>query len=107
MNDYKICIDACLECARACEMCAHMCLEEEDVQRMKRCILLDHECSAICFSAAKVMAMSGESAKKFCLVCAEICRLCAEECSVHQSLHCQQCAEACMRCAAECRKVAA
>ena len=39
--------------------------------------------------------------------CAEVCRLCGEECAKHKMDHCQQCAQACMRCADECRKMAA
>lgn len=103
---YQSCIDACLECAIQCEHCATACLHEEDVNMMSRCILLDRECAAICFTAAKIMGMDGEHATEVCRVCAEICEACGSECGKHEMDHCQQCAEACRKCAEECRKMA-
>jgi hypothetical protein len=45
--------------------------------------------------------------EKFCLLCAEICKECGDECQKHVGMeHCQRCAEMCYRCAEECRRMA-
>lgn len=102
---FQQCIDACLECAVECEHCATACLSEQDVKMMARCIMLDRECAAICFTSAKIMGMGGEHASEVCRVCADICDACGEECAKHEADHCQQCAKVCRNCAEECRKM--
>ncbi len=104
-QDFKRCIDACLECAAICNHCASSCLKEEDLKMMAACIQLDLECSAICFAAAQLMSLGSENAKKLCSICADICEACGAECGKHQSEHCQMCASACRNCAAICREM--
>ena len=103
--NHRECIDACLNCAVACNHCASSCLQEEHVQRMARCIQLDMECAAVCYTAAQLMSLGSEKAKAFCLFCAEMCDRCAEECAKHDHAHCQECAQACRACAEWCRKM--
>lgn len=103
---FQSCIDACLQCATECNHCATMCLSEEDVAKMARCIQLDRECAEACYAAARLMGIGGEHAAAFCNACAEICEACAAECEKHDMDHCQQCAEACRECAKECRTMA-
>lgn len=110
MNDYhtyKTCIDACLACAAICNHCASGCLKEDDVKMMAKCIQLDMECAAICYTAAELMSLGSSRAKEICRICADICEACAEECAKHNHEHCKECAEACKKCAEECRKMAA
>ncbi|NKE67553.1 four-helix bundle copper-binding protein [Ramlibacter sp. RBP-2] len=106
-QNYQSCIDACNACAVACNHCAISCLMEPDVKMMARCIALDIDCAEICQFAAAAMSRASESSRLVCQACAEICRLCGEECAKHRMEHCQQCAQACMRCADECSKMAA
>ncbi len=102
----KSCVDACLQCAAICNHCSSNCIQEENVQMMARCIQLDMECAAVCYAAAQVMSIGGQTAKELC-ICADICDACADECSKHENSHCKECADACSRCAEECRKMAA
>ncbi len=51
-HTYKVCIDACLNCAALCNHCANSCLQEENVAMMAKCIQLDMECAAMCYAAA-------------------------------------------------------
>jgi hypothetical protein len=74
---------------------------------MASCIQLDMECATICYAAAQVMSMGGQTAKELSSLCADICEACAEECGKHENSHCKECADACRRCAQECRKMAA
>jgi hypothetical protein len=70
---------------------------------MVRCIQLDMECSAICYTAAQLMSLGSEKAGAVCSLCAEMCERCAEECGKHDNEHCRECAETCMECAKACR----
>ncbi len=105
-HDHKSCIEACLNCAAICNHCASSCLSEENVGAMARCIQLDMECAAICYTAAQLMSLGSSKAKVICLVCAELCEQCAEECRKHEHEHCQECAKACKNCAEYCREMA-
>lgn len=106
-SKYQDCIDKCLECAAVCNYCAASCLNEQHVDHMRRCIQLDLECEAICYTSAKIMAMDGEHAKEVCSVCAAICESCADECSKHDNHHCQECATICRECSDICKSMAA
>jgi hypothetical protein len=101
-QSYQTCIDACVECAAVCDHCASACLNEENVNKMARCIKLDMECAAICRTAAQLMSLESEHANAICQLCSDICNACAEECSKHSSDHCRICAEICYHCAEEC-----
>lgn len=101
-HHYKKCIDACLECAVLCNHCASSCLQEKNVEMMTRCIQLDMECAAACYTAAQLMSLASSKAEEFCRICADLCNECAAECKKHDNEHCQECARACAKCAEEC-----
>jgi hypothetical protein len=105
---FKNCIEICNACAGACERCATEDLKEGNVKMMVDCILLDLECSSICRTASKIMAMDGKFSHQICDLCAKACEACATECEKHLHMeHCKICAEECRKCAEECRKMAA
>lgn len=90
------------ECAAACENCMTECLKEEDVKRMVACISTDRDCAKICLATYSFVAAGSPHAKHLARECAEICRLCANECEKHDHEHCQLCARACRSCAEAC-----
>jgi hypothetical protein len=102
-HQYKSCIDACLRCAAVCNHCASSCLQDKDVQMMARCIQLDMECAAMCYATAQLLSMGSSQAKAICMICAQMCDDCANECSRHESVHCRECADVCRNCANQCR----
>lgn len=102
---FRVCIDACNECAVVCNDCTVACLQEDDVKMMARCIALDIDCAAVCQLAAAAMSRGSEQSQSICALCADVCEACGEECSRHEQEHCQKCAEACRRCAQECRRM--
>lgn len=101
---YQELIQNLLNCALTCEHCAAACLQEEDVKMMAKCISLDRDCSDICFQAARLLQRESQIARQFLLLCEEICRMCADECSKHDDEHCKRCAEACRICADACHE---
>ncbi|RVT98170.1 four-helix bundle copper-binding protein [Mucilaginibacter limnophilus] len=102
MENHEELIKKLLDCALACEHCATMCLQEEDVKMMAGCISLDRDCADICFQATRLLKRDSTLGLQYLLICEEACRLCAEECSKHKHEHCQACAAACIACAEAC-----
>jgi hypothetical protein len=105
-HSYQSCVDTCLHCAAICNHCASACLQEDDVKMMARCIQLDMECAAVCYAAAQVMSIGGQTAEQLCQICADVCDACGAECAQHENDHCQECAKVCHQCAEECRHMA-
>jgi hypothetical protein len=97
-------IQILMDCAIACEQCMSACLEESDVTTMAHCIELDRDCAEICFLSAKLLMRDSEIAHQYLKICEEACRLCAEECSMHEHEHCKRCAEQCRRCQQACHE---
>jgi hypothetical protein len=61
------------------QSCASACLQEDDVKMMARCIELDMQCAAICYTAAQLMSLGNDKASEVCRMCADICELCGAE----------------------------
>ncbi len=91
-----------IKCMTACETCATLCLEEDDVKKMVRCIKIDRDCADICLLTAQFVARNSEHAKHVMRECIEICRECAKECKQHEAEHCQHCAQICEETASAC-----
>src|SRR3954466_12461194 len=82
---YKVCIEACLNCAAICNHCASSCTQEQDVKMMARCIQLDMECAALCYAAAQLMSLGSSKAMDICRICADLCEACGTECGKHKT----------------------
>lgn len=94
------CIDACLKCATACEVCLHEMIGESLDNDCPYCC---RECTDICLLCAQAMARDSRFAGEICKLCADICTWCAEQCGQHDHDHCQACAKACRECAESCQ----
>lgn len=99
------CIDACVECAQAAEVCARQCIEAGDPQ-MADCIKLCLDCSAIALLCVSLLARGSADAGRLCEVCADICERCAEECERFDDEVMRACAQACRAAAEACRQLA-
>jgi hypothetical protein len=97
-------IDQLINCALTCEKCLSRCLSERDVSMIVRCIELNRECAEICFHTARLLVRESEISDRWVATCAEVCRLCAQECRKHEIDHCQQCADECEACADACHE---
>src|SRR6478735_1697617 len=77
-----------------------------------RCIRLDLDCADICNITGRIMTRrtgsDDEVMRRMLSVCAAACRLCAEECQQHASMHehCRICADSCRRCMEACQELA-
>ena len=106
-------IDLCFDCAQACTACADACLAEEQVADLTQCIRLNLDCADLCMAAGTIASRrtgSNERIVKGAIeICAEACRLCAEECNRHAPMHthCRLCAEVCRECQRACREAGA
>lgn len=99
-------IEACHACSVACEKSATACLFEEDVQSMRKVILLSRECSALCQATARILSVGVERFNMLFRACEEMCTICARESGKYADRpHCKQAAEACRICAELCRKL--
>lgn len=111
VNDALIrCIEDCYSCAQTCTACADACLAEEMVAELRQCIRLDLDCADLCAATGSIASRrtgsNGAVIRLAIQACAEACRICAEECERHASMHghCRICAESCRRCEAACRE---
>lgn len=104
--DIQAAIDACHDCAAACDRCAARCLSETDVSALAACIALDLDCAQICRLAASWVARDSVNAKLICEDAAEICERCADECDRHPLEHCRECGRACRAAMQACLRMA-
>ena len=77
MIDEK-CIDECLACVKACEICIDGCLGEG--AEMEACIRACLDCVDLCSVTAKLEARNSAFAPKLRALCVEVCEACAKEC---------------------------
>ncbi len=100
---FQKCMQLCVGCAIECTNCANACLQEKDLQKHMRCILLDKDCAALCQLTVAAITNNNPLISQVLELCADMCNACADECAKHHHEHCKRCAEICRQCAAECR----
>jgi hypothetical protein len=99
------CIDACLDCYKACLGSAmHHCLEAGGEHTRPAHFRLLMACAEICQTAARFMLIVSEHHRHVCRECAEICEQCASDCERLDGM--DDCVAACRRCAESCRQMA-
>ncbi|MBI5443222.1 MAG: four-helix bundle copper-binding protein [Deltaproteobacteria bacterium] len=108
------CVEECFRCADTCTVCADACLgEPEMLSKLVRCIRLNLDCSEVCATTGRLLAVQTERDPELTRAqlqaCAAACRICAAECEKHAAMHehCRVCAEECRRCEESCKKVLA
>lgn len=91
----------------ASERCSSLCLQEQNVPMLARCIDLTRACATMCELTARLMWSNSELTPKACALCRDMCLACIKECLKHEHDHCKVCAEACQICADACSKLLA
>lgn len=104
MNNFKEIIDSLSNCEIECERCAALCLEEENVKELSKCIKLNRDCADICSLGIKFLTRQSGLLQSVISVCADLCALCAEECEKHDHKHCERCAAVCRECEELCKQ---
>jgi hypothetical protein len=103
------CVDACNDCAKACNMMASHCLEQISEGRgpfkqHARSASLAYDCAAFCAISAAMMARGSELMTSSCGACAEACKSCAEACEkAPADAVMTACAKTCRDCETSCR----
>ena len=82
---HEDCLSACADCAKACNMMAHHCMDKiidggPDVKRHAKAHSLAMDCQAFCVLSASMIARGSDLMQYSCESCADACRRCAEEC---------------------------
>ena len=102
------CAEACSDCQRECDACAHHCAmrmvdgEKEHMGSLQTCL----DCADFCSAAAQITAREGVFASLICESCAEACARCGKECEKHAGDKMMaRCAEECRRCEKACHEM--
>ena len=95
------------DCAASCNACADACLGEQNIDRLRKCIRLNFDCSSACIETAGLLCRPGMSDQTFLEACIAICQACGDECQMHAKYHdhCKACAEACYSCMNVCQRL--
>jgi hypothetical protein len=96
-------IEDIIACAKECEGCFDMDLQDED---RLNCARANADCARACWETAAAISRNSPFSVQYCGHCAAICDGCAEVCSEFDNEHCKACAEACKKCAQKCRDFA-
>lgn len=103
-KQFQACIDACQQCIQVCNECLYAMAGKESPNDCPKCCI---ECVEACEQCVRAMARQSKYLTRYCGICEEICRWCADQCGEHSHDHCQRCAEACRKCADHCGSMAA
>lgn len=102
------CVEDCQECAATCQETIAYCLSKGGKHAEASHIALMMDCASICEAAAASMSRDSIAHRLFCGACAEICKLCEEDCrSMGDDATMIACAEMCRQCAESCEAMAA
>ncbi len=108
---HEDCLKACGECAVACNMMAHHCLDQivegkGDAKRHARAHSLAMDCQSFCVLSATLIARKSELMAFSCGACSDACDACADECEKPGGDDAMKaCAEKCRACEKTCREM--
>jgi hypothetical protein len=107
---FSKCAEACSNCQRECDACAHHCAvqlaegHKAHLMTLQTCL----DCAALCATAAQIVSREGIFSNLACTACADACARCGKECDKHQGDKMMAaCAEECRRCEKACRDMVA
>ena len=107
-EDMRRCLQLCQDCHAICIHMIGHCLSLGGRHATPDHIRVLMDCAQICTTTADYMARGSSFHDRTCGLCAEICRLCADNCDrmAGDDLMVKQCAELCRRCAESCAGMA-
>ena len=104
----RVCIENCTRCHQICLSTLQHCIEMGGKHADPKHLLLMQDCAAICAVSADFMLRGSNFHDDICGTCAEICRMCADDCATLEGdTLMQECAEACLACADSCASMSA
>lgn len=107
-EEMRRCLQLCQDCHAFCLQMIGHCLSLGRRHAAPDHIRLLMDCAQICTTTADYMARGSSFHDRTCGLCAEICRLCADNCdrTAGDDQMVEQCAELCRRCAESCAGMA-
>lgn len=108
MDDMTRCIQLCQDCHALCIQVIGHCLTLGGRHAAPDHIRLLMDCAQMCSTTADYMARGSSFHDRTCVLCSEICRLCAESCEQLRGDDqlIKQCVDMCRRCAESCERMA-
>lgn len=106
-DEWRNCIESCTNCHNVClEAVAYSLKKGGELNQAKHITILC-DCIDVCQASINSMSRNSELANKICVLCANICNICAEHCEKFDDEKLNECATVCRDCAKECIKMAA
>jgi hypothetical protein len=102
------CIDQCLHCFATCEETIAHCLKLGGKHAEPEHIATLRDCALLCATSAELMTRNSPYHHDTCVLCAEACRRCADDCERVDARDgmMQECAAECRSCADACDRMA-
>lgn len=79
-------------CVTECRNCANALIDHPDVQQLVRCVKLCSDCNLVCSLIISLAQSKSELLPRASAFAAEVCQICADECSRHTHAACSRCA---------------
>jgi len=100
-----VCIENCLNCARACEELISHCLFRGGEHASSAHIKVLMDCAEVCTVSANFMTRGSDFHVETCELCASVCAACAIDCArlAHDDEMMARCADICRQCAESCK----
>lgn len=101
------------DCAEVCTVCADACLNEAQIDMLRRCIRLNLDCADVCTATSRLVLRLSQPERTVLRAqieaCRAACKACGDECQQHAEHHehCRICAERCRRCEDDCAQILA
>lgn len=100
------CIQDCIECNRTCMETLTHCLQVRGSGAEAEIVQLLLDCAQMCQTTADFMIRNSSRHPRVCVVCADLCGLCAVACANYRDdPEMQICADVCRRCDDSCRQM--
>jgi hypothetical protein len=102
------CIDQCLHCFATCNETIGHCLRMGGKHADAEHIATLQDCALLCVTSAELMSRLSPYHHDTCVLCAEACRRCADDCDRidAKDTMMQECAAECRSCADACDRMA-
>jgi hypothetical protein len=102
------CIQLCQDCHALCTRTIKHCLERGGRHAAPELVRLLSDCAQMCAINADYMLRGSVLHERVCGVCAEACKLCADDCSqiAGDDKVLKQCVDLCRRCGESCERMA-
>ena len=99
-------IEAAVDCAKECEMCAVDCLQSPEVSQLRDCILLCLDSANLCHSAISLLSRDSRFSREFLAFSWQVFDECGKVCKQHKDIPaCSTCQQSCEHLSSLCSRL--